>query len=81
MFLGTSFAALEIEVADHVVDDTFAPLKGDNDRVMFVSPLQLLRAHQHLDLLLVEYFYRVGGSLQPPHWGSILLLVQETCTE
>lgn len=39
LFLGASFAALEIEVADHVVDDTFAPLKGDNDRVVFVSPL------------------------------------------
>ncbi len=39
LFLGASFAALKIEVADHVVDDTFTPLKRDNDRVMFVPPL------------------------------------------
>lgn len=63
MFLGACFTALQIEVADHVVDHTLAPFKGDNDRVMFVSPLQLLGANQHLDLLLVEYFYRKGGSL------------------
>ena len=39
LFTGSCFTALQIKVADHVVYDTFAPLKGDNDRVVFVSPL------------------------------------------
>ena len=55
LFLGASLAPLQVEVGDHVVDNSLAPLKGDNDRVVLVLPLQLVRLHQYFDLLLVKY--------------------------
>ena len=65
-------------MADHVVDNPLPPLKGDDDCIMFVSPLELVGAHQYTDLLLVQDFNRVGRTLKPPHRGSILLLVNES---
>ena len=79
LLLCACFAALEVEVADHVVNNPLPPLKGDDDSIVFVSPLELVRAHKHTDLLLVQDFNWVGRRLQPPHWGSILLLVNESC--
>lgn len=79
LLLCACFAALEVEMADHVVDNPLPPLEGDDDSIMFVSPLELVRANQHTDLLLVQDFNWVGRRLQPPHRGSILLLVNESC--
>ena len=78
LLLGACFTALEVEVADHVVDNPLPPLKGDDYCIVFVSPLEFVRAHQYADLLLVQDFNRVGRRLQPPHRGSILLLVNES---
>ena len=77
LLLGPSFTALEVEVADHVVDDTLAPLKGNDDGIVLVSPLELIWPHQHSNLLLVQDFNWVGRRLQPPYRGSIFLLVNE----
>ena len=79
MLLGPCLATLEVEVAYHVVDDAFAPLKGNDDSIVLVSPLELIRPHQHSNLLLVQDFNWVGGRLQPPYWGSIFLLVNKPC--
>ena len=64
-------------MADHVIYDTLAPLKGDNDGVMLVATLQLVGANQHLDLLLVQDLDGVGAVLQPPDGSCVFLLVDE----
>ena len=42
LLLGPCLATLEVEMAYHVVDNAFAPLKGDDDRIVLVSPLELI---------------------------------------
>lgn len=68
LFLGASFAPLEVEMADHVVDNPFPPLKGNDDPIMLVATLELIRTHQQLHLLLVQDLNWVRGAFKPPHW-------------
>ena len=56
-------------MADHVIHDALAPLKGDDDRVMLVSPLQFVRSHQHLHFLLVQYLKQK----QSLHMTSVII--------
>ena len=77
LFLCASLTSLEVEVADHVVHDSFAPLEGDDDGIVLVAPLQLVRAHHDLDLVLVQDFNGVRGAFQPPNWCSVFLLVDK----
>ena len=39
LFLGAYLTALEVEMADHVIHDPLAPLKGDDDGVVSVATL------------------------------------------
>ena len=64
-------------MADHVVHSPFPPLETDNHGVMLVASLEVVRANEHFDPVLVQDLDGVGGRLQPPHWGSILLLIEE----
>ena len=64
-------------MADHVIHDALAPLKGDDDRVVLVAALQFIGANQYLNLLLVDDVDGVGAVLQPPDGGRVFLLVNE----
>ena len=79
LLLGACFTSLEVEVADHVVDNALPPLEGDDHCIVFVAPLELIRTHKDLHLLLIQDLNGVGGILKPPYWSRILLLVNETC--
>ena len=67
-------------MADHVVDDAFPPLEGNDDSIVLVASFELLGPHQHFDLVLVQDLNGIGRVLKPPHWCSVFLLVDETWT-
>ena len=81
LLLSACLCPLEVEMADHVIDNALAPLEGDDDRIVLVATLELVRAHEDFDLFLVKNLYRIGRAFQPPHRGSVLLLVKEACSQ